>query len=265
MPQVLSGLNRYGAFVDSTDTPIGQAAGINLRINDFTIELATEETEIKAFDAASVDGKLETLTEFTNSRKWSLTLKMAAFNWHHFQHLIGEFAQTTASYNRWEYKTGILDASGVLVDNELNGRNPTDVRVSIAEDDIGGWGSARQLKIVTAPVNGDEIQLDNTAETLTSAAFAGAPINYWINKAYTNIETIGVEGNPQLITDLSFEGTFVLEGDPSAAGIGVKIPKMTKNGGFTLAVNGGETNADLKYTPKRKAGYRSVVEWYRLT
>lgn len=263
MTKVLSGFNRYGLFTGSNSTPIEQVGGLNLRFDDFNLELSTDDTEIKAFNAASIDGKLETLAKFTNSRSWTLTLQMVAFNWIHFQHLVGEYAQTTSNYKRWAYRTGILDADGVLTDDALAGKDTGDVRVTLAED--GVWGQARQLKIVTATVSGDQIQLDGTAKTLTNASFANAPIDYWIQETEASIETIGVQSNPKLLTDMSFEGTLKLQDDPTTAGIGVKIPKMAKNGGFSLQAAGGETKSNLIYTPTLASGYRSIVEWYRLT
>ena len=263
MTQAIRGLKGYGFFRDGTDTPITQKVGANLRYNSFNLSSSNDETLIQAFNAASSTGALETLTTFINSTEWNLEVGMVGFDWYAFQWLIGEFAKETASYTRPKYKTGTTNGSGVLTDTDLNGLTAAQLNVSIASK--GSWGDPRPLKVVTAaPADTTEIQLDNSANTLTNASLASVPLDYWVEVAEANKETIGVEDSPQLIEEVGYFGIISMTGEDADSGVGIRIRKMTKGGDFNFEIGGGEVNNSLIYTPGTASGYRSVVEWIRL-
>ena len=220
------GMKNYGFISPDTNTPQGQLAGLFPLLSSFAINTAGTETVAQGY----VDGVLANVDTYISATETTVDMGVQSIDWITLQWLIGEFAQTTASLILPIVKTGTVPTTPfTITDSDLTGATVANVQVTFVDDN---QSNIVPLEVkTTAPSLFDDVQLTAGTLVFTSAA-VGRAVKYMVRKTYTGVPTVGYGASAQVIDNLQFNGIIV---GTRVKGIAVNIPKMTRNGTFSIS------------------------------
>lgn len=261
-----TGIKGVGLVHFGTNNPLNAAYGLLEATSNFSLTTAAEVQTETGWAALSDDCAQQTLQSIATSKTLTLELTYQDISWEMLQHLFGEFAQTSASYEEPVGGVARVPSTGpyTVVAPDLIGANILEVGINaLSRDNTWGERGVRTI-VAAAPADATEVQFDDATGTFTfDADSAGMPFGWFGKASRTNIETIGVENGPLNFLELSYTGIICIEGAKAVNGVRIYIPRMkfTQNFSFDL---GAETPAPvLTYDLLLADGKRSVVEFAR--
>lgn len=260
-----TGLKGQG-FIATGSNPLGARYPLFEATNNFSLSIASENQIETGWAAMSSSCQQQTLNTIASSKALTLELTFLDLSWELLQHMMGEFAQSSASYTE-----GIGEASRVplttpfeYVNTDLTGLSAVNVAVgALSRSNV--WGERGPRIVVTAPpADATEVQLDVANNKLVfHADAAGMPFAWSSEKAQTDVETIGVEASPLSHLELGYTGILCIDGAKAVNGVRITIPRMKFTENFSFE-QGAEAPAPvLTYDLILAEGKRSVIEFAR--
>lgn len=251
-----TGFKFTGFFNMDNAGPGQQDIIIPNRILSGSLAFEVEENDIEG----RVDGNCATQIVGTTRLRETYTLSFATrdIDSHFLQLLLDETWGLSSTYDQKYINTAPSSASGLVLDAEIAGvLNPTTVRVSLAE--TSGTSLMRPLQVITTGTPTAEQALVEPGQITLAAENAGQAVKYSVDKALTNVETIGHVNNPKALTNMAFDAKIC---NNFGEDLFFKVRKMTRNGNFTLGLQGDE-DTTLEYKCVALPGYRKPVEFMR--
>jgi len=210
---MLSGVGRLAVI--TRDLGESTFTGGNIMLPGKFIDFNYQGNSTTKEASAWVDGKVKVVSSAVGNESYTLTLAFEYLDWSHLGFALDEMPQESASVVVPILKSGTANGSGVVTDADLTSGANVKAYVSVR----GTWGEARFLKATEFTVG---------AGTLTtSATFAGAVLEYLIEKTYSSIESIGHATEATSYGKLSFVGRGY--GPEFPQGILISIPDITRS------------------------------------
>lgn len=214
-----------------------------------------------------IDGNITTVASKINEETYTMTVTTQFADWQAFQFAYDELAQTSTSVVIPTLKTGTVGAvvSGEIQDSDITAANAADILAYVSGQ--GAWGDKRFLKVVQAPTvpGTDEVQVDGPNNKLVlDASLDGAPVQYFVNRTYSSIETLGLESTFDEWGKLEFWGlAYGTEfGQPMLIRVPdlgrISIPSLTINGDIT------ELTVEFRANTDTNRGFRNPFVLYDL-
>lgn len=250
----------------------GQLMLLSKELNDTTIRgenlvhplsiasfsLAFEDNNIEA--KALIDGRRQIVGAAISESIATLTLTFEYADWNTLAMAYDEIGQasTAVKLPQLRAKTAVLATGGLtseVLDADIAGTEEigTDILAYVASR--GTWGDRRYLTAAEVTVAAGKLEL--------GSEFAGAVIQYSIEKEYSSIETIGLEADYDSFGKLYFTGV-VAGTEFGRSGMGIVVPELNRISTPEITVNGDLSEMTVEFRASVPPGQRRAFQLYKL-
>jgi hypothetical protein len=226
----------------------------------FNLTPTNQEARAVCYEGDRIVPKASSITEET----WELTVSQEFVDFTQLQFGLDELAQQSSNFPVPVVKQVRLPLTGpfVITDTDLvAGSNP----LAYLSSTNAANPQRLYFEVVgAAPAAANEVQFDDTANTLTfDAALAGLVVQYVVTKTYATIETIGVENEFDRYGALSWVGE--ISGTENPQGLGVYLPNITRINTPTVDLSGDKIILENTFLVNAPAGGARSVQFFEIS
>ena len=219
------------------------------RLNNFKIAEELETGEAKAFPFSG--GAQTVVDSIVKSRTYTLTVGTASFDKLDLSMMMDELIQTSASVTLPTSAQGTVPSSTAYEITVSGLTANQSVQVQVISDT-----APEQLEQVTStPAAAGEYQI-TSGKIVFHSGDAGKTVVYTYSKAYSAVETIGVEPTFERYGIMSFSG--IILGPRFTNPPKLYLPKVKRKSGYEISASDGDTQVDLEYSIETPISGRPV-------
>lgn len=229
-------------------------------ISAFSLEPDNQVAEAKCWQNGRIVNAASQITEET----WSLSVTTEFLDWTNLQWSLDEIAQQSANIPLPLVKAVRIPVGAPsITDPDITALNAPGIKVYFDTRSVDNPQRFYFNVVNVAPAAPNEVQVDPVAGTLTfDASLEGATVQYVVEKLYTSIETIGVEGQFDRFGTMSWTG--VVSGTENPRGIGVYLPNITRISTPTFELQGDKVVLVNNFRVNAPTIGRAV-QWFELS
>ncbi len=257
---MLSGVGQLAIITRSLNaTGFAQNIMFPGQFYNFDYNIESQVKEAKAW----VNGKRVTVSSAIGEETYTLALSFQYLDWSHLGFAYDEIPQNSSNVKLPIMKSVVVPTTAPfeIPDIDISTANAVSVKAYVSQR--GNWGEAGYRKqSATATPAVKEFAVDTTAKKLIfNATDSGAPVQYFVEKTFSTLPSIGYETNAYGFGSLSFVG--VGRGPEFPNGVFINIPSATRKKAPSLTT-GDVPEFQLEFGVNVLPGNRSPHQFFLL-
>jgi hypothetical protein len=257
---MLSGVGQLAIITRSLDaTSFNQNIFFPGQFFNFDYNIDSQVKEAKAWS----NGKRVTVSSAVGEETYTLALSFQYLDWFHLGFAYDEIPQKSTNIKLPILKSVILPSTAPfeITDTDISTTNGSGTMAYVSQR--GNWGEAgyRKLSAGAVPAVGEFAVNTADKKLIFNAADAGAPVQYFIQKTFASLPSIGYETVANGFGSLSFVG--IGRGPEFPNGVYINIPSATRKKSPSLAT-GDVPEFQLEFGVNVLPGNRSPHQFFLL-